>query len=209
MNIVSKSDSLIITEEELEIIHEIEKEIQSIGITCEIDRQPLNLDNFFLYENYKKYKPFRILRIRANNCTCYLTFIKGEYISTKQGSKTHYLEKEFQFQNWGICTLKRNFGRVILRKEKFADKISEILKPVEFDFKEDKFFSDKVYMLVDDEDLIKLNFSKSYRDMIRNLDLEDYHIEIIDRQLIISTGQKINYKDSLKLCEFLLQMSKI
>ena len=93
--------------------------------------------------------------------------------------------------------LEKDYGRILIREENVFDKILEILIKTEIDFKDDKEFSDRFYVLADDEYNAK-QFLNS--EVIKNFNSipkkENFTIEIFNNELIISnkkTFNKINF----------------
>jgi hypothetical protein len=78
----------------------------------------------------------------------YLLFVDMNTAHAPVKGRTSYYT---EYQPWALAYLKRDYGRVFIRTETIIDKIREIIFPIELDFKEDKPFSDRYYVLTDDK----------------------------------------------------------
>jgi hypothetical protein len=103
--------------------------------TGDIDFRLGDFETFRNYCGFTLRGSFVIKTLRNNS---YILFTECEYASA--GAKGYNGGTEYQV--WGLAYLKENFGRVLIRRETFADKLIELVTPVEIDFADDKAFSD-------------------------------------------------------------------
>ena len=93
--------------------------------------------------------------------------------------------------------LEKDYGRILIREENVFDKILEILIKTEIDFKDDKEFSDRFYVLADDEYNAKQFLNSEIREILTSIPKkENFSIEVFNNELIISnkkTFNKINF----------------
>ena len=93
--------------------------------------------------------------------------------------------------------LEKDYGRILIREENVFDKILEILIKTEIDFKDDKEFSDRFYVLADDGYNAKQFLNSEIREILTSIPKkENFSIEVFNNELIISnkkTFNKINF----------------
>ncbi|MFZ4798231.1 MAG: hypothetical protein ACOYMA_12115 [Bacteroidia bacterium] len=113
------------------------------------------------------------------------------------------INEDEECQIWGIAELEKDFGHVIIRTEKILDKINEIFNPIELDFKEDKTFSKKNYVLFSEKEKAIIGLDSFFRNTINSIPLNDYYIEIVGNILIIGTKKVVNLKDTKIISDFI------
>lgn len=124
--------------------------------------------------------------------------------STDRWSQAHDV---FEYQVWGLAYLKQNFGRVVIRRETLADKLIELVMPVEIDFAEDKAFSDTFYVLANDFQKASMAINRNFRNAVMDIRHEDFIIEIYDHTLIIGSKKPVSPERSIYIAEFVARIS--
>jgi hypothetical protein len=98
---------------------------------------------------------------------------------------------------------------VIIRTETFVDKLKELLLPLELDFKEDKPFSKRFYVLTDDKDKAANAMTQPFRDAVMSIKETDFIIEIFEHTLIIGNRKPILPEHACYLAEFVTKVAAI
>ncbi len=151
------------------------------------------------------------------------TIVRDSYVLKQSGNDCYslFVEKNFQgmnpkgggiynhseYQNWALAYLKKDFGRVMIRRETLADKIIELVHPVELDFEDDKAFSDSFYVLVNDRQKADMAMDRDFRNIVMDMRHHDFVIEIINHTLIVGTNKTINTDDAIYLAAFVAKLS--
>jgi len=169
-----------------------------------------NID--FHLEQFEIFKGYETVNIRGsyvikqdNGNNGYILFVE----STKSiaGRYEHYLKSEFQ--TWAVAFMKSDFDRVLIRHETLADKIIELVHPVELDFEDDKAFSDTWYVLVNDRNKAARSIDRSFRNSVMDLRHDDFMIEIIGHTLIAGSLYSIMPETAVHLAEFVERLCKL
>lgn len=113
------------------------------------------------------------------------------------------------FQPWALAYLKRDFGRVVIRAETIIDKIREIIFPIELDFKDDKPFSDRFYVLTSDRHKTEAAMTQEFRDAIMSIKKSDFVIEIFEHTLVIGNHKPVNPENTIYLAEFVARLAEL
>ncbi|MCO5934438.1 hypothetical protein NAF17_02705 [Mucilaginibacter sp. RB4R14] len=142
-----------------------------------------------------------------NTCgDSYLLFVDMDTEDTPpKGHKTLITE----YQPWALAYLKRDFGRVFIRTETIIDKIREIIFPIELDFKEDKPFSDRYYVLTDDKRKAEYAMTQEFRDAMMAIKEIDFVVEIFEHTLIIGNRKPITPEHTLYLADFVARLAEL
>src|SRR5438067_1781998 len=105
----------------------------NIELTGHID---FHLENFEVFRQYKETNLRDSYVIKQAGNDCYILFIEARYKHKDPTSKR--ITYSYEYQTWALAYLKQDFGRVMIRPETLADKILELIHPIELDFAEDK-----------------------------------------------------------------------
>lgn len=143
--------------------------------------------------------------IKNARTDCYVLFVRNHQLI--KGSKNlPGLHDYCQYQVWALAYVKKDFGRVLIRPETLADKIVELVHPVELDFAEDKAFSDTWYVLVNDRWKADMAMDRNFRNAVMDLRHEDLLIEIIDHTLIVGYDRVVSPDTAMHLAEFVVRL---
>ena len=164
-----------------------------------------NLKQFEILKRYLNFDLRGSFVIKHINCDSYILFIATQVKNIGKG----FIAGETDGQTWGLAYLKRDFGRVLIRRETLTDKILELIHPVELDFEEDKAFSDTFYVLVNDRDKARSAFDRNFRNAVMDIRHEDFVIEIVEHTLIIGNQQSISPEKALQIAEFVARVASI
>jgi hypothetical protein len=109
-------------------------------------------------------------------------------------------------QIWGIATLKKDFGHVLITKETVIEKIMDWIQPMDLDFQDDPEFSKKVFLVAKDKTKASLALDFKLRNSILEIKRSDFLIEIINNNLIIGNRKLVNAES---LAEFIGFLNKL
>jgi len=134
---------------------------------------------------------------------CYLLFV--EFYKIKKGTYPPTYQ-DYKYQTWALAYLKKDFGRILIRRETLADKIIELVHPVELDFADDKAFSDTFYVLTNDRWKAEAAMDRNFRNVVMDMRHEDVLIETTGHTLIIGYNQPAMPESSVLLADFVVRL---
>jgi hypothetical protein len=191
-------------------------ETDAFDATCRALKEQFRIEvpgyiNFQL-EQFEALNHHKAVNVRdafaiKNHCgDSYLLFVDMDTYHTHiKEHKSHFTE----YQPWALAYLKRDFGRVFIRTETIIDKIREIIFPIELDFKEDKPFSDRYYVLTDDKHKAELAITREFRDAMMAIKETDFVVEIFEHTLIIGNRKPITPEHTLYLADFVARLAEL
>lgn len=191
--------------EDIDRFHDTYKALKAkfnIEFTGHID---FHLDQFEIFKNYLDIDLRDSYVIKHLNNDSYIFFIETQSKNFGKGSIGGCLEH----QTWALAYLKHDFGRVLIRRETLADKIIELIHPVELDFEEDKPFSDTFYVLVNDHQKAISAIDRNFRNAVMDIREDDFVIEIVEHTLIIGNQKPISPERAIHLAEFVARLSTL
>lgn len=163
-----------------------------------------HLEDFELFKNYTAVHLRGSFVIKNSRTDCYVLFIELDYatVSTSREGSSHHKE----YQTWALAYLKHDYGRVLIRRETLADKIIELVHPIEIDFPEDKAFSDTFYVIANDFNKAFANINRDFRNAVMDVRQDEFLIEIADHTLIIGDKKPVFPGRALHLAEFVTRL---
>jgi len=173
----------------------------NIEFTGNID---FELKQFEVFRNYFDVNLLGSYVIRHMGKDSYILFIRTQTrtMGTRGGIFDHY-----ENQTWALAYVRRDFGRALIRRETLADKIIELVHPVELDFAEDKAFSDTFYVLVNDRHKAEAAIDRNFRNVVMDIREDDFVIEIVEHTLLIGNQKPISVERAIYLAEFVARLS--
>lgn len=166
----------------------------------------INIFDVFTYNHDANIGGILQINHPANNC--YLLFIRIHYYYNSYrygGEPVDY----YKYQLWGMVKLKKDFGRVLIRRETFRDKILGLIHPVELEFKDDKAFNNKFYVVTNDEDKALDAMNWNFRNAIMNINDADIMMETVNDILIVGNNKWLNAEEAVQLAEITLKLASI
>jgi hypothetical protein len=157
-----------------------------------------HLNKFELFNNEPEASISGTFLINYPATNCYLNFVKIHYNYSVGRSQV----KNYKCQAWAFVILKRDFGRVLIRRETFADRVLEVVHHTELKFKDDKQFSDKFYVVTNDVTKATAAMTSDFRTAIMSAQNTNFVIEAINDTLVIRNNQPVNQQDITYLAEF-------
>jgi hypothetical protein len=177
----------------LEDIYASLKEKFSVGLPIEIDIQ---LNQFEVFSNYRGASIGGILLINHPEAGCYLLFVKvPTHIQNGRGPSINY----YKYQVWAYATLRNDFGRVIIKRETFIDRLLNAIHPVELKFEGDLTFNKNFNVVANNKQKATDAMTPNFRNAIKDIKLKDFIIEIIDTSLLIGSIELITPKQTTEL----------
>lgn len=164
------------------------------------------LEQFEVFNHYKDLNTRDAYAIKHTGADSYMLFLEmnPNIKSTKAELKHHH-----NYQPWALTYLKHDFGRVFIRTETLLDKIREIVFPIELDFKEDKPYSDRFYVLTDDKDKAYAAMTPAFRDAMMQIKETDFVVEIFEHTLVIGNRKPVAPEHACYLAEFVSRLANL
>lgn len=107
-------------------------------------------------------------------------------------------------QIWGFKKLQQNYGKLLIREENYFDKIFELFNKTEIDFKDDKEFSDRFFVVADHENNAKNFLNNETKKALTEIPTdENFILEISNNELIIGNKKPINQLNFNQILNFL------
>ena len=173
-----------------------------VEIPGEIDFQLEQFEAFRHYHNINIRDVFALKKLCGDS---YMLFLE---MDVKHGNHKVPVTHHY-YQPWALTYLKQDFGRVLIRHETLVDKVLEVIHPIELDFREDRTFSRRFYVLTDDRHKAENAMTQEFRDAVMAIEDNDIVIEIIEHTLIIGNRKPIAPEHACYLAEFVSKVSAI
>jgi hypothetical protein len=166
-----------------------------------------HLENFEIFRRYLDVNIRDSFVIKHANNDCYTLFTEN-HSRIMSSSKGGGIYDRYDYQTWALAYLKKDFGRVMIRRETLTDKILELIHPIELDFEEDKAFSDTFYVLVNDRQKATLAIDRNFRNAVMDIRENNFVIEIVNHTLIIGNSNRdpVSPEEALHLAEFVVRI---
>ncbi|MDO9257511.1 MAG: hypothetical protein Q7U54_18480 [Bacteroidales bacterium] len=158
------------------------------------------ISHFDSLNNYTQVVLSEALEIKKNQQISFLLLLSMtfSYKSTKSPqNETRFSEYELI----GIATLKKDYGRVLIRPETIADKINNLFLSTDIDFDFNKDFSKKYYVVANDETKVRNCISNSFLETIRGFN--DLEIELDGHILMVRLRQQFTQENGEIITNFL------
>lgn len=198
-------DTVGLNSETIDTLDETYKLLKSkfrIELTGNID---FHLEDFEVFRECANVNLRGSYVIKSAPTNCYALFVETHKLQSGS-SRLHAVHDHYEYQTWALAYLKKDFGRVLIRPETLADKIIELIHPVELDFDDDKAFSDTFYVLVNDRWKADISMDRNFRNVVMDMRHEDVVIEIIDHTLIIGHRRPVSPESAIQLAEFVVRL---
>jgi hypothetical protein len=114
----------------------------------------------------------------------------------------------YEYQTWGVTTLKNDFGHILIKPETLLDKIHDLISPVEIDFPDDLEFSKRFYVVTNDATKARAQLKDSFRATITKLSLKDFIIEIVNNKLVIGNRKILEPESAIAFASFMDNLSR-
>jgi len=115
----------------------------------------------------------------------------------------------YEYQTWGITTLKNDLRHILINPETVLDKIHELINPIEIAFNEDPDFGRRFFVTTEGEKKAKSGLTSSFRTALKSMNVKDFVIEILHNKLIIGNRKIIEAGVGIQLVNFMDQESRL
>jgi len=166
-------------------------------------KSPIN--KFELFNNGQAESVSGTLLLNSPATDCYLSFVKVRSQFTAGRTHLDYLK----CQSWAFVDLKHDFGRVLIRRETFTDKVLQLVNHIELKFKDDKVFSSNFYVVTNDAGKANAAITQGFRDVIKDNMYSNFVIEIIGNILVIRNSQPVDTEQTVNLAEFACKIAAL
>ena len=176
----------------------------NVHLTGNIDFHLEQFEVFRGYEDVNLRGSFAVKQENGNDCYVLLVETRTSVIN-RHGQRYD----KFACQTWVVAYLKNDFDRVLIRRETLADKIIELVHPVELDFEDDKAFSDTWYVLVNERNKAMRSIDRNFRNAVMDLRHDEFTVEILGHTLIAGSPYLIMPETAVHLAEFAERLCKL
>ena len=189
----------------LEDTYALLKEKFNVGLPCDVK---LPMHEFDIFTNNKDVKVAEILAISHPANNCYLAFLRAHiyYNPVKAGGE---IVDCYKYKVWGFIKSKKDYGRILIRRETFADKIAGLIHPVELEFKDDKAFNHKYYVVTNDTEKALTALSWNFRNAIMDITNESIMVETAGNMLLIGNDGWIDKDQTIYLTEIVSKIASV
>jgi uncharacterized protein YxjI len=156
-----------------------------------------HINRFEVFNNEKDASVIGTYLINYPLTDCYLNFVKIHYEYTAGRTRVN----NFKCQAWAFVNLQHDFGRALIRKETFTDKILELMQHTEVKFNDDKVFSDNFYVAANDTNKAISGMTIAFRNAIKESMYPSFVIEINGNALVIRNSLPVDAEQTVKLME--------
>jgi hypothetical protein len=132
-------------------------ELNSILLNCEFrelsEPEVANIEEIILHfdslNDYSQVILSEAIEIKKNQQLSFLLLLSMTFVF--KSAKSPQNETRFsEYELIGIATLKKDYGRVLIRPETIEDKIKDLILSTDIDFDFNKGFSKKYYVVAND-----------------------------------------------------------
>jgi hypothetical protein len=175
-----------------------------VSLPCDLK---LNLNDFDLFNNDTTLNLAGVLSVPNPANNCYLAFIRSHIYYDPHGRHAGEIIDNYRYKVWGFINSKKDYGRVLIRRETFADRIVGLIHPVELEFKDDKPFDEKYYVVTNDANKALLAMTWNFRNAIMDIKDKDMVIEITGKTLVIGNNYWLDHEQAIALTEMSLKLA--
>ena len=149
-------------------------QLNSILANCQFrelsEPEVANIENIILHfdslSNYSQVILSEAIEIKKNQQLSFLLLLSMTFVY--KSTKSPQIETRFsEYELIGIATLKKDYGRVLIRPETIEDKINNLFLSTDIDFDFNKGFSKKYYVVANDEIKVRKCISNSFLETVR------------------------------------------
>jgi hypothetical protein len=199
-------DTSGLTKEQELSFREAYNEIDKCFNIVQDDDAALPFENFSLQDDYDEVGIRDIFRITDGEGKAFITFtkVRYNYIGYKGGQ---YSGEEYQI--WGVATLPKDFGHLIIRPETLKDRIVELLKPMEINFPDDRAFCKRFYVLANDREKAAALLTPDFRNEMKQILLPEFSIDVLNNYLLIANRKLVGKTEALAFASFVFNVSEL
>jgi len=145
-----------------------------------------------------------LINTPANNL--HLVFIKihYSYYALKAATRSDY----YKYQVWAFIKTNKDFSRALIRHETFNDRLVGLIHPCELEFKDDKPFDHKFYVVCNDEQKALSAMNWNFRNVVMDMG-EEMMLETEGNTIIIGNSMVVEAEQTVKLVEFACRLAEV
>lgn len=204
-------DTIDLDAGEVETLETTYKQLRSKFSICLPADAEQHINRFELFNNTPGNSVGGTLLINYPHINCYLNFVKRKYhysYGGRGGGGGQNFEYN-KYQVWAFVNSKVDFGRVLIRHETLADKILELVHPIELKFQGDDIFSKHFYVVTNDSEKALTALTPGFRQLLADLMYHDFVIETVNQTLVIRTNQPITPEDTMNLTNLASKIAEL
>ena len=201
MNYNNHFKTFLISKAEENILEEIYNNFKNEFQISVKENFNINEKNFEIFSHYSEIKIISCFDITIEKQNFQIAFINLDYrfVGGKHGDS---IVNENQI--WGFKKLQQDYGKILIREENYFDKIFELFNKTEIDFKDDKEFSDRFFVVADHENNAKNFLNNETKKALTEIPTdENFILEISNNELIIGNKKPINQLNFNQIVNFL------
>lgn len=204
-------DNMDLDVDEVEALQATYKILKSKFNICLPSDADKHINKFELFNNVPGNSIGGTLLINYPKIDCYLNFVKRQfdYSYGGRGGKGGQNFTYFKYQIWAFVNSKTDFGRVLIRRETFTDKVLEMVNHTELKFKDDAIFNKYFYVIANNEELARNAMTPDFRKLLIDMMYNDYVIETINKTLVIRTNQPVTPEETVRLTELANKIAEL
>lgn len=176
------------TKEDYDFVQEVIEDLKLKYTDLSAGHINIPYKDYFLVKEYIGIKNLETVLIKKAQAEVFVSFIQAEYAVPPRrdgsGSATAILALV-------AVKLPKNFGHIFIKEETIIDKIREVFQPLELDFKEDKPFSRKFYVLAKEPEKAAGFFNTQLREFLLSANVKGVSIEINDELLLLANMKNV------------------
>jgi hypothetical protein len=181
--------------------YELKKKF-NVGLPCDVK---LHVKSFDLF-NDPNLSVESVLPLPHPTDNCYLAFLRIHiYFNPLRGAGE--IIDYYRYKVWGVITSKKDYGRSLIRRETMADRIMNLVHPVELSFKEDKAFDHKYYVVSNDADKAMNAMDWNFRNAVMDIDQDDIILETAGNTLILGNNNWLEAEEAIRIAETALKLA--
>ena len=179
----------------LEDTYKLLNEKFSVGIPSDVH---FPVKNFDLFSISNDIKVGGILSINGAN-NFYLVFLKIRYSGYGMYNASRYNYDKYKV--WAFIKTNKDYGRALIRHETLNDRIIGLIHPCELNFKDDKHFDHKFYVVCNDEQKALLAMNWNFRNAVMEMG-DGMMLETVDKDIIIGSNINLDPRNTIDIAEF-------
>lgn len=155
------------------------------------------------YDKISLIDAYKFYNLQNNSNLALLTF---NYHDVTIGNHGPRVTKNIYCELIGLTSINYNIGHVLIKPETVIEKLIELVNPIEIDFKENKEFSSKYYVLANDEKKLRENIDLNLLEHINKH--KELYIEIINGIILIRTLKPVDSNSIKTVVELIEDINK-
>jgi len=145
-----------------------------------------------------------LINTPANNLHLVFLKIHYSYYGLRSTTRSDY----YKYQVWAFINSNKDFGRVLIRHETFNDRLVGLIHPCELEFKDDKPFDHKFYVVCNDEQKALLAMNFNFRNAVMDMG-DDMLLETAGHSIIIGNNMAVEAEQTIRLVEFACKVAAL